>query len=147
MTLALALAWVVIAFFVFRFVVRTGGTTIGRVAHWFGGASVMLVIGLIMIGLYASFSPAFANRLNDYLLTHPLSKNNGGRAQVLIALPAASPKGGAGTIINLPLSTPAISVYHAGAINKQASINSNILTLDPLVNQDISWWGTLWQKQ
>ena len=64
------LLWLVAGVLVVRFVMRTGGTKIGRVAHVFGGLFTMIGIGVILIYIYASASHGFAIKVNDFILAH-----------------------------------------------------------------------------
>lgn len=127
--LALVVAWLIAAFFVFRFVVWTGGSRIGRVGHFFGGTSVMLVIAVGMLWLYALASPKFAVRMNVYLTTHLVTRGN------------------PGLIVRIDQPGDYVTVYRHAEVNNEATLNGAALSVDETTTVHTSWWWMLWDTK
>ena len=127
--LALVVAWLIAAFFVFRFVVWTGGSPVGRVGHFFGGTSVMLVIAVGMLWLYALGSPHFAGRMNVYVKTHLLTR------------------GSPGLIVRIDQAGDRVTVYRHAEVNNEAILEGAALTVDETTTVHTSWWWMLWDAK
>lgn len=128
-TLLLFLIWLSCGVLVVRFVLNTGGTKVGKVAHWFGGAFVMIGLAVGLVLVFAALDRDFGTRANVYLLTHPLR-------------PGAS----------LPMlqdhaQDDLVTVYRRGSVNTAATLDGDRLVIDEQQTVRTSLWWMLWDDK
>lgn len=126
----LFLIWLASGVLVVRFVLRTGGTTeIGRVAHWFGGAFVMIGLGIGLAIIFARIDLDFGARANVYVLTHLPKLEN--------SVP----------LLERHQQDDRVTVYRRGSVNPSARLAGNQLTIDEQQTVRISLWWMLWDTK
>lgn len=129
-TLLIFLIWLTCGFFVVRFVLRTGGfTVIGRIAHWFGGTFVMIVLAIGMTWIYAGVDHDFGARAKAYALTHQLRL------------------GESRPLIQQHDQGEFVTVYRPGSVNTQATIIGDALQINEQQTVRTSWWWMLWDTK
>jgi hypothetical protein len=129
-TLLFFLIWLGCGFLVVRFVVRTGGfTLIGRIAHWFGAAFVMIGLAIGMTWICAGIDHDFGARANAYVLTHQLRLGR-------------TPQN-----IQLHSHDQLVTVYRPGSVNTQATIVQGNIELDERHTVRTSLWWMLWDTK
>jgi hypothetical protein len=127
-TFLLFLLWLACGVLVVRFVIRTGGTRIGKVAHWFGGVFVMFGLAVGMVLVFARLNQNFGTRVNVYLLTHQLRPGT--------SLP----------LIQNHTQDDLVTVYRRGSINTAATLDGDRLVIDEQQTVCTSLWWMLWSK-
>lgn len=126
-TLCLVLIWFVCGYFVVKFVHRTGGHTIvGRIAHWFGGTFVMIVLAIGITWIYAGVDHQFGARAHSYILTHQLRI------------------GDTRPLIQQHDGDDFVTVYRPGSVNMSAVIENGQIRIDETKTIRTSWWWVLW---
>ncbi len=127
-TFLLLLIWLACGVLVVRFVVKTGGTKVGAVAHWFGGAFVMFGIAIALIVIYANMSTTFGGKVDAYLQTHRLHADT--------SLP----------LVEDHVQDGYITVYRRGTINTVATRVDGRLVIDEHQTVRTSLWWMLWSS-
>lgn len=128
-TLLMVALWLAGGVLVFRFVKRTGGySEVGRVAHWFGGAFVMIGLALGLTWIHAQIDHDFGNRANVYVLTHQIRPGDNSE------------------IIRRNISGTTVTVFRRGTINTATLLNDAQLTIDESTTIRTSLWWMLWGK-
>lgn len=120
------LIWLACGVLVVRFVLRTGGTKVGRVAHWFGGLFVMLGLAVGMVWILAQLSEDFGTRANIYVLTHQVRS------------------GDAWPLIERHTQDDLVTVYRRGSVNTSARLDGSQLMIDEHQTVRTSLWWMLW---
>lgn len=130
LTLLLFLLWLACGVLVVRFILRTGGYTIlGRVAHWFGGAFVMIGLGIGLAIIFAQVNTDFGARTNVYVLTH----------QPML--------GDSVPLLERHQQDDRVTVYRRGSVNPSARLVGDQLTIDEQQTVRISFWWMLWDTK
>jgi len=127
-TLLISLMWAACGVLVVDFVVKTGGTKVGKVAHWFGGAFVMFGFAVALILMYANVSVSFGSRVNAYLLTHQLRSES------------------SSTLVQDHAYGTAVTVYRRGSVNTTATRDGDQLVIDERETIRTSLWWMLWNS-
>lgn len=117
--------WLACGVLVANFVVHITGTTFGKVAHYFGGAFVMLGLAMGILWVDALASPMFSAHVNAYVLMHQFRSSQ--------ARPLIQPHP----------SDSFVTVYRPGVINTTATWHDSHLTIDHRQNIRTSWWWML----
>lgn len=125
-TLFLALIWLAVGVLVVQFVIKTGGTKVGVVAHWFGGIFVMFGLAIALIFIYANLSVEFGEKFNVYMATHMVKQEN------------------TGTVVRLPTTGNTVTVYRHASLNRQAMLVNGTLLIDETKTVHTSLWWMLW---
>jgi len=127
-SLLLSLIWLACGVLVVNFVLKTGGTKVGKVAHWFGGTFVMFGFAVALILIYANLSESFGNKVNAYVLTHRLRPG--------ISLP----------LVQDHVHDGLVTVYRSGSVNTAATRNGDRLVIDEhkTVRTSLRWM--LWNS-
>lgn len=129
-TLGLVLLWLGAGVLVVSFVYRTGGTTvIGRIAHWFGGTFVMVVLGVGVLWTYAGLDENFGARVKTYLLTHQFEI---GQTQPMFE---RAPDG------------DTFVMYRPGRVTTGTTFAGPEVVVDETKTIRTSWWWMLWDTQ
>ncbi len=129
-TFLILIIWLASGYLVVRFVRRTGGTTkIGHVAHWFGGAFVMIGLAIGMTWIFAHLDASFGARANVYVLTHQLRP------------------GDTAPLIQRHESGNIVTVYRRGSVNPAASLVDGQLNIDERQTIRTSLWWMLWDTK
>lgn len=144
------LLWLAGSVLVVRFVRRTGGTKIGKVAHWFGGACVMIGFAVVLVFIYANLSPTFGGKLNTYFVTHLVKDRSSlsGQGQPEYVLVPLTVQTQAGTSIVNQFRSPGrpVTVFRPGVVNTEATISGDRLNLNPSRDIRTSLWWMLWSS-
>lgn len=125
-TLLIFLMWAACGVLVVNFVVKTGGTKVGKVAHWFGGAFVMFGFAVALILIYANLSVSFGSKVNAYLLTHQLRS------------------GSPSMLVQDHAQGTSVTVYRRGSVNTTAARDGDRLIIDEHKTIRTSLWWMLW---
>lgn len=149
-TFLLFLVWLCCGVLIVRFVLNTGGTKVGKVAHWFGGAFTMFGLAVALVLLYASFSVDFGGKVNAYLLTH-LFRDQSAAAKSANVEHAVIPvsletQNGIAAVSELQNPAASVTVFRHGLASADAFLNDSQLDLSNATNIRTSIWWMLWKN-